>query len=137
MLQAAINRRTTARIKVLRALSVDIVKVAADSAETADERKYDRQVDKLYGLNMQIFRRKFSMTFLMNLMYHLGTIGILTVGSWLVLQGKTEIGTIVAFISGISRMNDPWGDLVNYFRDLTNTGVRFRMIMSTVDQKGS
>jgi len=49
---------------------------------------------------MQIFRRKFSMTFLMNLMYHLGTIGILTVGSWLVLQGKTEVGTIVAFISG-------------------------------------
>jgi len=41
MLQAAINRRTAARIKVLRALSVDIVKVAADGAETADERKYD------------------------------------------------------------------------------------------------
>ena len=26
-------------------------------------------------------------------------------------------GGIVAFISGAGRLNDPWGDLVNYFRD--------------------
>ena len=68
----------------------------------------------------------------MNFMYHLGVIGILSVGSWLLLQGKTELGTIVAFISGLNRMNDPWGDLVDFFRGLSNAGVRFRLIMSTL-----
>ena len=51
------------------------------------------------------------MNFLMNLLYTLGVIGILAVGGWLLLQGRTEVGTIVAFISGLGRMNGPWGEL--------------------------
>jgi ABC-type bacteriocin/lantibiotic exporter with double-glycine peptidase domain len=75
------------------------------------------------------------MNFLMNLLYHLGIIGILAVGGWLVLQGKTEVGTIVAFISGLNRMNDPWGDLVDFFRNLTNTGLKYRMIAVEFDKQ--
>ena len=33
----------------------------------------------------------------------------------------TPVG--IAFISGLSRTNDPWGALVDYFRDLTNVGI--------------
>ena len=51
------------------------------------------------------------MNYLMNLLYSLGVIGILAVGSWFVLQGRTEVGTIVAFISGLSRMNAHGGRL--------------------------
>jgi hypothetical protein len=29
---------------------------------------------------------------------------------------QLEVGGVVAFISGVGRLNDPWGDLVNYFR---------------------
>ena len=135
LLQRAINRRTGSRIKVMRALSVNIVDEAVDGATSGDEKKFQRGVNDVYRLNMEIFRRKFGMNFLMNLMYHLGVIGILSVGSWLLLQGRTEVGTIVAFISGLNRMNDPWGDLVDFFRDLTNAGVKFRLIMSTLGKK--
>ena len=89
----------------------------------------------MYRLNMEIFRRKFGMNFLMNLLHHLGVIGILSVGGWLLIQGKTDAGTVVAFISGLNRMNDPWGDLVNYFRDLTNASVKYRMIASALDKR--
>jgi ABC-type bacteriocin/lantibiotic exporter with double-glycine peptidase domain len=71
----------------------------------------------------------------MNLLYTLGVIGILAVGGWLVLQGRTEVGTIVAFVSGLARMNEPWRDLVTYFRDLTNAGLKYRMIASVLDQR--
>jgi ABC-type bacteriocin/lantibiotic exporter with double-glycine peptidase domain len=81
---------------------------------------------------MEIYVRKYGMNFLMNLLYTLGVIGILAVGGWLLLEGKTEVGTIVAFISGLARMNGPWGELVNYFRDLTNAGLKFRMIASAL-----
>ena len=101
------------------------------------EKTYGRRVADVYRLNMQIFRRKFGMNFLMNLFYQLGIIGILSVGGWLLLHGKTEVGTVVAFISGLNRMNDPWGDLVNYFRDLTNAGVKYRMIASALDKRAA
>jgi ABC-type bacteriocin/lantibiotic exporter with double-glycine peptidase domain len=55
-------------------------------------------------------------------------IGILAVGSWLVLHERTDVGTIVAFLSGLSRMNAPWRDLMNWFRDLTNAGTKYRLI---------
>jgi ABC-type bacteriocin/lantibiotic exporter with double-glycine peptidase domain len=77
---------------------------------------------------MQIYRRKFGLNFVMNLSYQLGAIGILLVGAWLLLHGRIEIGTVVAFLSGISRISAPWNELVDYFRDLTNVGVKFSLI---------
>ena len=135
-LQEAINRRTKRRIETMRALSVDIVDEAAERDGERSQQTFRRRIANVYQLNMQIFRRKYGMNFLMNLFYHLGIIGILAVGGWLVLQGKTEVGTIVAFISGLSRMNDPWGDLVDFFRNLTNTGLKYRMIAEQLDTPG-
>jgi ABC-type multidrug transport system fused ATPase/permease subunit len=132
LLQEAINRRTESRIKTMRGLSSDIVNEAAERAGAREEKTFRRRVRQIYRLNMEIFYRKFGMSFLINLFHHLGTIGILAVGGWLLLHGRTEMGTIVAFISGINRMNDPWGDLVNFFRDLTNAGVKFRLIVETI-----
>jgi ABC-type multidrug transport system fused ATPase/permease subunit len=135
LLQEAINRRTKSRIKTMRALSVDIVNEAAERAGVREEKTFRRRVGQVYRLNMQIFYRKFGMNFLMNLFHQLGTIGILAVGGWMLLHGRTEMGTIVAFITGLNRMTDPWGDLVNYFRDLTNAGVKYRLIVETVRQR--
>lgn len=134
-LQEAINRRTKRRIETMRALSVDIVNEAADRAGVRTHQTFRQRVANVYRLNMQIFVRKYGMNFLMNLLHQVGIIGILAVGGWLVLQGKTEVGTIVAFISGLSRMNDPWGDLVDFFRNLTNTGLKFRMITAQLDKQ--
>jgi len=134
-LQEAINRRTKRRIETMRALSVDIVDEAADRAGVRTHQTFLRRIADVYRLNMQIFVRKYGMNFLMNLLHQVGIIGILAVGGWLVLQGKTEVGTIVAFISGLSRMNDPWGDLVDFFRNLTNTGLKFRMITAELEKQ--
>jgi ABC-type multidrug transport system fused ATPase/permease subunit len=132
LLQNAINRRTQRRIQVVRKLSVDIVE-GSQNKGTSRERTFKRRVRRVYDLNMQIYRRKFGMNFLMNLFYHLGVAGVFLVGSWQVLKGQTEIGTVVAFISGLNRMNDPWGDLVNYFRDLTNAAVKYQLITRVID----
>jgi ABC-type bacteriocin/lantibiotic exporter with double-glycine peptidase domain len=132
-LQKAINRRTKRRIERMRALSAHIVDEGSGRATEGANRTFRRRIADIYRLNMQIFLRKFGMNFLMNLLYTLGVIGILGVGGWLVLQGKTEVGTIVAFISGLARMNEPWGELVNYFRDVTNVGLKYRMIAAKLD----
>jgi ABC-type multidrug transport system fused ATPase/permease subunit len=133
VLQAAINRRTAQRIKTLRSVSVDIVG-NGEQGEGVDEGVYRDRVGEVYDLNMQIYRRKFSMNFLINLLHHLGVVGILFVGGWLLLNGRTDVGTIVAFISGLTRMNDPWNDLVDFFRNLMNAGVKYQLIASVLDK---
>jgi ABC-type bacteriocin/lantibiotic exporter with double-glycine peptidase domain len=133
-LQDAINQRTKRRIKKLRAMSVDIVSEEGPGEKPGAKRTFRQRVRDVYKLNMEIYVRKYGMNFLMNLLYTFGVIGILAVGGWLLLQGRTEVGTIVAFISGLSKMNGPWGELVNYFRDLTNAGLKFRLIATALDR---
>jgi ABC-type bacteriocin/lantibiotic exporter with double-glycine peptidase domain len=127
-LQESINRRTERRIETLRALSNAIVDEAAGNGTASTHHTYRRRIGFVYLLNVQIFIRKFGINFLMNLLYSLGVIGILAVGGWLMLQDRTDAGTIVAFISGLNKMNVPWRDLMNWFRDLTNAGTKYRLI---------
>jgi ABC-type multidrug transport system fused ATPase/permease subunit len=143
LMQRTINRRTKSRIKVLRDVSVDIVNQAgsaqagsaaeapASAGPTTDD-TYERRTDRIYHLDMHIFRLKFTMNFLMNSMQHLAVAVILFVGGWFVVKGRTEVGTVVAFISGLDRVNDPWGDLVNYFREMTSAGVKYRLVAAAL-----
>jgi ABC-type bacteriocin/lantibiotic exporter with double-glycine peptidase domain len=128
LVQNAINRRTEARIRVMRGLSTNIVAETAEGVLERESRSYRQRVGSIYSLNMQIYRRKYAMNFLINVLYHLGTVGILFVGGWFVMQGRTEVGTVVAFISGLTKVNDPWNDLVTFFRDMTNARVKYRLI---------
>jgi ABC-type bacteriocin/lantibiotic exporter with double-glycine peptidase domain len=68
------------------------------------------------------------MNFLMNLLHHLGVASVLAIGGWFVVQGQTEVGTVVAFITGLAKIVDPWGDLVSWFRDLMATRTKYGLI---------
>jgi hypothetical protein len=41
---------------------------------------------------------------------------------------------VVAFITGLKQVNDPWGDLVNYLREMAVSQVKYGMIAAVVDQ---
>ncbi|MHB2168047.1 ABC transporter transmembrane domain-containing protein [Alsobacter sp. R-9] len=124
MMQRAINRRVARRISTLREVGADII----GDRTGAHERQQRERIARVFDLNMGIFKLKFSMNFLMNLLHHLGTASVLAIGGWFVVHGDTEVGTVVAFISGLAKVVDPWGDLVNWFRDLTSTQTKYGLI---------
>ncbi len=132
LMQGAIIRRTGSRVQVLRRLSISIV--APDYSEQRRGRTDDARIDRVFELDMGIFRLKFTMNFLMNLCNHLQVVAALLLGGWYVYNDQLEIGGVVAFISGVGRLNDPWGDLVNYFRDASVTVVKFHLVADAVNQ---
>jgi len=133
LMQGAMNRRTRVRVQIIRQLSISIVEgvTAGDARDRADEKR----IQHVFELNMGIYRLKFSMNFLMNLSTQLQIIGALLVGGWAVYAGRLEIGGVVAFISGIGRITDPWGDLVNYFRDVNITQVKYALVCDAINQQ--
>ena len=133
LMQGAMNRRTRARVQIIRQLSVSVVD--GSSSDDARDRSDDERIQHVFEFNMGIFRLKFSMNFLMNLSTQLQVIGALLVGGWAVYADRLEIGGVVAFISGIGRITDPWGDLVNYFRDANITQVKFGMVRDAIHQQ--
>ena len=135
LMQGAMNRRTRARVQIIRLLSVSVVE--GSSSDDASDRIDRERIQQVFELNMGIFKLKFSMNFLMNLSTQLQIIGALLIGAWAVYAERLEIGGVVAFISGIGRITDPWGDLVNYFRDVNITQVKFDLVRDAVDQQAS
>jgi len=133
LMQGMMNRRTGARVRIIRQLSVSVVEAA--SGDEARDRTDDAHIDDVFELNMGIFRLKFAMNFLMNLSTQLQLIAALLVGGWSVYTDQLVIGGVVAFISGIGRLTDPWGDLVNYFRDVNIVRIKLRLMSDTVNQQ--
>ena len=139
LMQRAINRRSGERIETLRSVGGAIVDagaaVARARAAPADDTQ-DGHLRHVFALNMGIFKIKFSMYFLMNLTHHLGVATALGVGGYYVVQGRIDIGTVVAFVSGLAKVNDPWGDLVDWFREMTLVRTRYRLLREAAESLG-
>ncbi len=136
LMQGAINRRVGDRIRTLREVSVEIV--GASDGDAALAASQDGHIGHVFALNMGIFKLKFTMNFMMNLMHQLGVATALGVGGWYAVQGRIEVGTVVAFVSGLAKVNDPWGDVVNWYREMALVRMRYRLVadaMGALTQK--
>jgi ABC-type multidrug transport system fused ATPase/permease subunit len=127
LMQQAINRRAGERITTMRELSGGIV----DTGEPAD-----KGIRRVFALNMGIYKIKYSMNMAMNLMYAMAVAVALGVGGWLAVAGRIEVGTVVAVVSGLGKLNDPWGDLVNWAREWSVDSVKYRLFADAVNGKG-
>lgn len=135
LMQRAMNRRTGIRVWLLRQIGGGVISPheAGGTVDLADAAR----IDRVLQLNIGILTIKFTMNFLMNLCSRMQTISALLIGGWLVLHDRIEIGGVVAFISGMQQLNDPWGDVVNYFREASLSHVKYGLLTTALDSLGS
>jgi ABC-type bacteriocin/lantibiotic exporter with double-glycine peptidase domain len=125
IMQKAVNRRATARILSLRSISSTLNRHLFGKHSVAG---LSRKADRVFDLNMGIYIIKYSLNFLMNSSFHLSMGGLLALGGYYVAIGKVDIGAVVACAGGLSRLNDPLGDLVDWFRELRVTQAKYGLI---------
>jgi ABC-type bacteriocin/lantibiotic exporter with double-glycine peptidase domain len=99
-----------------------------DRAGDRDAAQYDQRVHEIYRQRKQIAYLSYALTLLNNLLEHAGTISVLLIGGWLAIQGRTDVGTIVAFVSGFEKVADPWRDLVGYYRRSSDARVKYGLV---------
>ncbi len=128
LMQRAINRRAQARIALLREVSGGVLADEGGSTTAQDAR-----LDTVFRLNIGVYKLKYSMNFLMNLCHQLGIASILGLGGWMVVLGKIQIGTVVAFVSGLATVKDPWDDLATWFQTWMVTAARYTLLKDTLD----
>ena len=57
-----------------------------------------------------------------------GTIFIFMLGGLLVLEGRTDVGTVVAATLGLSRLQGPTGFLISFYREVSANRVKFELL---------
>jgi ABC-type multidrug transport system fused ATPase/permease subunit len=126
-MQRAINRRAEKRIKVLRRVGGDIVETGSPE---------DARIERVFELNMGIYKIKYGMNLLMNFMHYFAVAVALGVGGWFAVQHRIEVGTVVAVVSGLGKLKDPWSDLVSWGRELSVDSVKYRLFADAVGRRG-
>jgi ABC-type multidrug transport system fused ATPase/permease subunit len=135
VIQSAINRRSQQRIETLRELGDNVVDQYGEpdaGPEVDRTTRLATLVNRLFFIRQMINRIKFRFKFLMNFIDHLAVIGVLFAGGWLVIEGNTQVGTVVAFLSGLQRLRAPWRDLVAYYRSASDARVKYGLIRDIV-----
>ncbi len=120
------------KVNVFVAERVRILRSATDSLTTenieAVERDINAQFDDIYETRRRMFIWKLSAKFLLSVINGAGTVGVLMLGGWLVLQGKTDVGTVVAAISGLSRIQGPTSFLIAFYRQVSANRIKFELM---------
>ena len=58
---------------------------------------------------------------------------ILFLGGWLVLEGRSDVGTVVGRPDRRhTRTEGPWRDLVSFFRSASSVGVKYAMLEGAI-----
>ena len=130
LMQAAINRRAQTRITMLREASVAVLLGGSERAEKTQRNRFSA----IFELDIGIVKLRFSMKFLMNFTQNLGKVLVLCVGGILIVNGHTDVGTVVAFVSGLESVRDPWSDLVNWYQEMMLASTKYRTFASAMAQ---
>jgi ABC-type bacteriocin/lantibiotic exporter with double-glycine peptidase domain len=127
-LQSRINQRVRERVQALRDASDRISE--SDLAAVEDEVLEDFR--DVFGTRRLLFLLKLSSKFALSAISVTGAVGILLLGGWLVLNGRTDVGTVVASLTGLTRIERPWRELVSFFRNASTVRVKYAMLVRSI-----
>ena len=128
----AYNRKYSVQMRELGDFVVENAENAEQSQAVPDA--YSDIVQRMFANKVKALRLKFVMKFLRNLINGLGPLSILLVGGWFVIQGRTEVGTIVAFLSGFEKISGPWTELITFYREVSNSRMKYAMLVDEFPQ---
>lgn len=124
-LQKFVNERVAKRVRILRHATGSITagEVNGIAQGVLDD------FDQIFETRRQVFKLKLSMKLALNILNGLGTVGIMLIGGFLVLNGQTDIGSVVASLSALARIIGPWMEVIAFYRELSAVRVKFELLL--------
>jgi ABC-type bacteriocin/lantibiotic exporter with double-glycine peptidase domain len=138
LVQRRINTLVRERVRTVRRsgdLVVENMQGAGGSSASTLGREIGEAFEMILGIRLRVFKLKFGLKFLVSGLQSVGVFALLFVGGIMVLNGKTEIGIVVAFISGLDRVLDPWRELIAFVRSTSAAKVQFDLLEGTLGGK--
>jgi ABC-type bacteriocin/lantibiotic exporter with double-glycine peptidase domain len=126
--QRHINHPVRERVQTLRCASDRI----SESDLTRVKDAVGADFRGAFETRRKILFLKLSSKFALSAISVAGAVGILFLGGWLVLHGRTEVGTVVASLTGLTRIDRPWRELVSFFRSASTVRVQYAMLVQAI-----
>jgi len=134
-IQRNVNRLARRRTRVMRKLGREAVTFENLAGDQRDRLRVRTGllVGLVFKIRMLIYRQKYVLTFLGNFLDSFGVLIVLMVGGYMLIHEQISVGTLVVFITGFQKVSDPWSQLINFYRSVSNVRVTFRLAAETID----
>lgn len=130
--QTRINALVAERVRVLRQ---SINTITAEDISAAQQSILD-DFDRIYDARRRIFLWKLSTKFVLSALNGVGMAAVLLIGGLLVLDGRGDVGTVVAATAGLGRIQQPWRLLIGFYRNLATTTVQYELFRDVLPRAG-
>jgi ABC-type multidrug transport system fused ATPase/permease subunit len=142
MLQNRFNRLNQKRISITRSLSNVISEAISGMHEIhgnasfdLEHRKFAGFAESLFGLRHRMNIYRFLIKFTNNFFQSLGPFILFLVGGYFTINGRLDLGALVAFLSAYEKLYDPWKELMDYYQDFQDSRMRYRQVMDYFSQR--
>lgn len=140
LVQRGVNKANRQRVDVSNSMASRVTETISGISEVhaqgsfqTEERHYNAIVERLFKIRIvwTMFRDGVKVT--NNLFVGLGPVIVLLLGGYLIMQGETELGSIVAFLSAQEKLYDPWKELITFYQTQQDASVRYTKVMQIFD----
>lgn len=123
LIQRRLNLYVSIRLRLLRRFAA-----ALDKGAALSEVEMKSRLRNLFKARMALLWWKFLMKSALNSLNAAAPLGVIVVGGWMVIEGDTTVGVIVAFVGGFSRLGDPIRQLIAFYREAAEASVRHDLL---------
>jgi ABC-type bacteriocin/lantibiotic exporter with double-glycine peptidase domain len=127
-MQADLNLLVERQVGLVRRLGDETMERARGKSRGGGKRK-SRTIPAIFRNRMKFYFLKYGLKTLLSVANAMAPLVVLIVGGYLVIQGQTTIGVVVAFVSGFERISSPLHDLLNFYREYEQAKVQLQMIV--------
>jgi len=140
--QSKVNKANKQRVDGTREVADQITEsisgvheVHAHGSFWTEELKFNTLVEKLFRIRITWTLYRYGVKVLNNLFVGVGPVIVFLLGGYLMIQGKIELGSIVAFLSAQEKLYDPWKELIDFYQVYQDASIRYKKTMSIFDYK--
>ncbi|MFV0515094.1 MAG: ABC transporter transmembrane domain-containing protein [Jhaorihella sp.] len=136
MLQRQINLLNKDRIVEVRHLASEIGETAAGISDLRANggmayrlAQFTDRLGRLFDLRFRIYRKKYFMKFLNNLITQITPFLFYLIGGYLAIRGEITVGALVAALGAYKDLSGPWRDLLTYYNQVQEMTLRWDVMM--------
>lgn len=140
-IQKHFRRANRRRIKHTQRLSglvgeavTGVHEVHSNASIPLEKQRFKAVLHKLYRATLLQNALRFGIKFVNNFFMSLGPFVLFLIGGYYAIQGRFDVGAIVAFLSAYEKLYDPWKELMEFWQVYQDSSVRYKQIMRAFDQ---
>ncbi len=136
MMQKRSNQANRERVDTGRKMSTmigetvsGIHEIHGNASFRLENARFADITDKQYAVRLRWTLWKFAIKNSNNFFQSLGPFVLFLVGGWLAINGRFDLGALVAFLSANEKLYDPWKELMDFYQTYQDAKVSYNRVM--------